>query len=250
MPHAITTVPKLIAHRGASADAPENTLAAFRLAKAQGASWLEFDAMISADEMVLLHHDDSLLRCAGLDVIVSATPYEEIAALDAGSWKGADFAGESVPTLKATLALMAELGLGANVEIKPCEGFEERTAEIVAAEIASSWPSTLPPPVISSFSMEALATARPLLPDAAEIAPLFEDIPEEWEAIAAGLSATAIHTSHKTLTPDQAKAIRAKGFALRCYTVNDPARAAELFGWGVTSVFTDKPGEMAKALGL
>lgn len=250
MPNAVLTVPKLIAHRGASADAPENTLAAFRLAKEQGASWLEFDAMISADEMVLLHHDDSLARCAGLDVIVSDTPYARIAGLDAGGWFAPAYRGEAVPTLKQAMALMAELGLGANVEIKPCEGFEERTAEVVAGLIASDWPAALPPPVISSFSMEALATARPLLPVAAEIAPLFEAIPEEWEAIAAGLSATAIHTSHKTLTPEQAKAIRAKGFSLRCYTVNDPARAAELFGWGVTSVFTDKPGVMAKALGL
>ena len=241
-------VPRLIAHRGASADAPENTLAAFRLAAAQGATWLEFDAMITADEAIVLHHDDSLTRCAGLDAVVSETPLSVVTALDAGGWFGPAFRGERVPTLAKTLTVMAELGLGANVEIKPCAGFEERTGELVAQAIARDWPATLPPPVVSSFSLEALAAARPHLPASAEIAPLFDAVPEEWEAIAAGLGAGAIHTDHKTLTPDMAKAIRGAGLALRCYTVNDPDRARALFAMGVTSVFTDKPGAMADAL--
>jgi glycerophosphoryl diester phosphodiesterase len=241
-------VPRLIAHRGASADAPENTLAAFRLAAEQGATWLEFDAMITGDEAIVLHHDDSLARCTGLDAVVSETPLTVVTSLDAGGWFGPAFKGETVPTLAETLALMARLGLGANVEIKPCEGYEERTGELVAQAIARDWPASLPPPVVSSFSLEALVAARPHLPKAAQIAPLFETVPEEWASIAAGLGAGAIHTDHKTLTPDMARAIRAAGLALRCYTVNDPDRARALFALGVTSVFTDKPGAMAAAL--
>ncbi|MBM3566284.1 MAG: glycerophosphodiester phosphodiesterase, partial [Alphaproteobacteria bacterium] len=164
----------------------------------------------------------------------------DIRKLDAGSWHQARFAGERVPTLDEALAALARLGLGANVEIKPCPGRERETAEAVAAALRARWPGRLPAPVLSSFSVESMGVAFARAPEFPR-AYLVRELPDDWRALAAAIGATAVHCNHAHVDRARVADVRAAGFAMRCWTVNDVRTAAQLFAWGVESVFTDYP---------
>jgi glycerophosphoryl diester phosphodiesterase len=97
---------EIIAHRGASFDAPENTRAAVDLAWQQNADAAEIDIHVSRDGEIVVIHDDNTRRTTGLDAEVAALSLEELKKLDAGIWKGLQFAGESIPTLDEILALI------------------------------------------------------------------------------------------------------------------------------------------------
>jgi glycerophosphoryl diester phosphodiesterase len=94
-------------------------------------------------------------------------------------------------------------------------------------------------PLLSSFSMAALAAARDAAPDLPR-ACLFDKIPADWETTAQDLGAVAIHTNHKYLTPELAQAVKAAGLGLFCYTVNTPQRAREILALGVDGFCTDR----------
>lgn len=231
-------VPRLIAHRGASADAPENTLAAFEIAARLGARWVELDAMLCGDGTPVVIHDETLKRTTGIAGEVSRKTVEDLRTLDAGSWFGPAFAGARIPTLEEAVMTIARLGLGANVEIKPAEGFERETGETVARFLTGNWPASLAPPVVSSFSREALLAAHAAAP-AHDYAPLFSKLTEGWAERIVEVGGAALHCSARHLTKPQAAAIHESGAALRCYTVNDTKTAQKLFDWGVTSIFSD-----------
>src|SRR5438552_18084162 len=97
---------EIIAHRGASADAPENTIAAFKLAFAQGADGFEADYQLTRDAKIICIHDDNTQRTTGVDGKVSEMSLAVLRRLDAGAWKGAQFAGEKLPTLEEALAIV------------------------------------------------------------------------------------------------------------------------------------------------
>lgn len=234
-------VPRIIAHRGASGHAPENTLAAIRKAHELGATWVEFDCMLSKDGRVFLNHDETLERTAGVNFRASDLELADLVHLDVGTWFSPDFAGETVPTFREVMMLLSELGMGANVEIKPCKGFETDTGLAVAKEIDGHWPGDIPPPVVSSFSKESLAAATPLLGPEVEIAQLWGRIPVEWRQELAAIGATAVHCNADRLEKEIAVQIVSNGTPLRCYTVNDAPLAEKLFGWGVNCVITDYP---------
>lgn len=238
MTQVASSVPRVICHRGASAYAPENTLAAIRKAAEMGGKWVEFDAKLTRDNHVIIMHDDDLGRTTNGSGKVAEQDWKDIQHLDAGSWFGDAFRGEPIPTLSATIALLARLGLGANVEIKPCPGRDEETAHIVAALLMEEWPDSLPPPLLSSFSRQSLAVAQKVAPRFAR-ALLISRVTPDWRAHAEALGCAAVHTNQKYLGPDQAKEIHESGMAMRAYTVNDRYRAETLFGWGVDGVFTD-----------
>ncbi|MEQ8603295.1 MAG: glycerophosphodiester phosphodiesterase family protein [Marivibrio sp.] len=232
-------VPRLIAHRGLSAEAPENTLPAFEAAAAAGFTWVEFDVMLSADGVAMVIHDESLKRTTGAKGRVSETAAADLQRLDAGSWFGSQFVGARIPTLAETLAALTRLGLGANVEIKPAKGHEEETGETVAAQLAADWPKSLPPPVVSSFSEAALRAAHSTHP-AHDYAPLFERIPDDWAARMQAVGATALHCNAKRLTKRRAEEVTQSGAAVRCYTVNEAAQSATLYSQGVSTLFCDR----------
>src|SRR5260370_4082757 len=153
-------LPKVIGHRGAMAYAPENTLASFREARRRGATWVEIDVKLTADNVPIVMHDPSLKRTTGVDRLVALTPRAELP--------------KDVPTFEEAIACFAELGLGCNVEIKPCEGREAETARVAVATLRRWWPSSLPPPLLSSVTCLSLVAAldaapaltRALLPSA------------------------------------------------------------------------------------
>ncbi|HIJ43882.1 MAG: glycerophosphodiester phosphodiesterase [Rhodospirillales bacterium] len=235
--------PPVIGHRGARGHAPENTLASIRKAAELGALWVEFDTKLSRDCEVIVYHDDDLRRTTDGRGPVAGKDLAELQALDAGGWYGNAFLGEPVPTLRQAMAVLAELVLGAVVEIKPSAGRETETGRLVAAILQEEWPPFLPPPLISSFSAEALAAAgdtAPGLPRAMN----FLKIPADWNMRLSGLGCAALHCRARKLTPQMASSICRAGFRLRCFTVNKKARAETLFGWGVSSVFTDYPDRL------
>ncbi len=122
----------VVGHRGASAHAPENTLASLRRAWELGAAWVEFDVKLTRDGVPILMHDAKLKRTTNGSGLVASLDYAAIARLDAGAWFPGAFAGERIPTLDEAVALLQELGLAANVEIKPCPGREVETGRLVA----------------------------------------------------------------------------------------------------------------------
>jgi glycerophosphoryl diester phosphodiesterase len=138
-----------------------------------------------------------------------------------------------------------------NVEIKPAEGFEIKTGRVtaaltralfaseIAAAAADSAANARSLPLFSSFSCDALMAAR----DAAPEIPrgyLVDAIPPDWHARLVALEAVALHTNHQNLSRELVQQVRAAGYGVFCYTVNDPARATEILSWGVDGFCTDR----------
>jgi glycerophosphoryl diester phosphodiesterase len=240
---AVPGLPAVIGHRGAALHAPENTLAGFRKAAKLGARWVEFDVRLSADGHCALLHDDTLERTTSGRGRTDLLGIEALRRLDAGGWFGAAFAGERVPGLEETIALLAELGLGANVEVKPAPGAEAATGRAVAEVLRAAWPKTLPPPLVSSFKEESLAAVRAAAPELAR-GLLLGAVPEDWAARAAALGCASIHCDHERLETGRAREIVAAGYTLLAYTVNDPDRARTLWEWGAAAIFTDCPDRL------
>ena len=133
---------EVTAHRGASANYPENTMAAFRGAVELGADWIELDVQQSADGEIFVMHDANLRRTTGVDAYSWELTYADIRALDAGSSFGEEFAGEPVPLLSEAIDFARESGVRLNIELKPNGheiDFEERVvALILDADFAES----------------------------------------------------------------------------------------------------------------
>jgi glycerophosphoryl diester phosphodiesterase len=233
-------LPRVIGHRGAAASAPENTLAGLRAAKVLGCRWVEFDVRLTGDGEPVLLHDDRLERTTDGRGKLSVLSLAAVRTHDAGVWFDTSFAGEQVPTLEEALMLLAELGLGANIELKAARDRETATGTVVADLLDRTWPSGAPPLLVSSFQLSALAGARRRAPGIPR-GVLFHAVPRSWRALAERFGCVTIHADHRRLRPTIVSEIRRAGYPLLAYTVNDPKRAKTLFDWGVTSVFSDVP---------
>lgn len=241
--------PKIVAHRGGGTLAPENTVAGLRAGLAYGFKAVEFDVMLSKDGIGMVMHDPEFGRTVAGSGTVPTTLARDLAAMDAGSWHSAPFQGEPVPYYTRFIDYCREQGIWMNVEIKPADGFDAATgawvarvtrdayaAEIAAAKVDGNVAQV---PLLSSFSFAALAAARDAAPDVPR-GYLLDRIPADWQAQAQELGAVAIHTNHQHLTPALAAAVKAAGYGLFCYTVNDPDRARAILLWGVDGFCTDK----------
>lgn len=236
--------PRVIGHRGAAGHAPENTLAGFRRAAMFGIRWVEFDVALTRDNEPVLLHDETVDRTTDGKGRLAAMTLGALQQLDAGSWKSAEFAGERVPTLTEAFDMLHELGLGANIEIKPTKGREAETGAVVAQQVAATWPASLPRPLLSSFKPEALAAARDAAPQLAR-GYLTNRLTRGWQKEAGALGCVSMHLSQRTLSRETAAEVRQAGYRLLSYTVNEAARARLLFDWGVEAVFTDYPDRLA-----
>jgi glycerophosphoryl diester phosphodiesterase len=231
-------LPRVFAHRGGGALAPENTLAGLRIAAAMGLRAVEFDVMLSADGSPWLIHDEMLERTTSGAGRVAETPDSVLKTLNAGACRHSSFSGEPLPTLADAAALCCELGLLANVEIKPSAGHEVVTGEVVARQVLELWQGA-PLPLLSSFSNDALAAARQvssLLP----LGCLWERPPADWLARFDALGAFSLHCACNQLDDSTLAAARSRNIPVLCYTVNAVSIAQAMFARGVTSVFTDR----------
>jgi glycerophosphoryl diester phosphodiesterase len=240
--------PRVMGHRGAAAEAPENTLVSIRKVAEAGVPWVEIDAMLTGDDVPVLFHDDTLDRTTGRTGLMAETTFAEVQGLDAGRWFGPAFAGEPLPSLDDAVALICALGLGLNLEIKPSEGRDEVTAARVIDRLEAIWPKNGPPLLISSFQVACLEVAQarhPAWPRA-----LVTTEPAAFDpGLMARLDCVAYHSYHEPMTAALAEAVRSSGYALACYTVNEVAEAERLFSLGVDCVITDYPGLMQRAFG-
>ena len=236
-------LPDVIGHRGAAGHAPENTLAGIRRARALGIGWVEFDAKLTADGRCILFHDETLDRTTDGAGRVAALTAAEVARLDAGSWFGADFAGERVPGLAQALATVTELGLRPDIEIKACPGRETETARAVIAEARASWPGSAPPPLITSFKSECMAVARDAAPDWPR-GMLYFDLPIDWRAETERLGCQVLGCLHRRLSRGIVAEATRRGLATIAFTINDPAQAAAVRNWGVDAIVSDYPDRL------
>jgi glycerophosphoryl diester phosphodiesterase len=227
-------LPKVIGHRGAKAYAPENTLASFREARRRGATWVEMDIKLTADGVPIVMHDASLKRTTGIDRLVALTPRAELP--------------KEVPTFEEAIACFQELGLGCNVEIKPCDGREAETARVAVATLRRCWPSSSPPPLLSSFKAASLAAAREAAPEFAR-AILLDELNDDWRIRTDAVGAVGVNTDGKKLAPGRAREVKQAGFALSVYTIDDPAQAKALVAMGADCIITDVPDVILQALG-
>lgn len=232
-------LPRLIGHRGAAKVAPENTAAGFAAAAAAGLRWVEVDAKITKDGVVVLMHDDSVDRTTNGFGPVESLTAAQLAELDAGSWFSSDFRGEKIPTLAAAMGQFARLGLGCNIEIKPSPGLEEETARLVVRQAQAEWPSSLPAPLISSFSRRSLEVAFALAPELPR-GYLVSKLPNDWREVAASLRCASVNLGGRGLTREIVQMVSAE-YPLAVWTVNEASRARELLSWGAASIITDDP---------
>jgi glycerophosphoryl diester phosphodiesterase len=235
-------LPRLIGHRGAAGTAPENTIASIRRARQLGAAWVEFDVKLTREGVPILMHDDRLERTTSGRGCVADHTLAAIRELDAGGWFAPAFGGESVPTLEVALAVCSELGLGINLEIKPCPGRDEETAHAVLDVLEANGTADLPPLLISSFVHPCLAVARERAPEVPR-GYLCPRLPRDWAAELEQYGCVTLHTDHRRIRGAQLAELRAAGVPILLYTVNDPRRVRKLLELGVTAVFTDRVGE-------
>jgi glycerophosphoryl diester phosphodiesterase len=237
--------PRVVAHRGGGALAPENTVAGIRTGASLGLKMVEFDAKLSADNIVFLLHDDTVDRTSDGQGAAAQMDYASIATLDAGSGFGSSFANERMPTLDEAAVACMRHGLAANIEIKPCPGRESLTGAIVAQQAARLWSAQtlVPLPLLSSFSYDALRAARDVEPDLPR-GLLLKELPPDWREQAARLECVSLHVNQLALDESRVRQIKAEGLRILAYTVNDPERARQLAAWGVDAICTDRIDEI------
>ncbi|HEY0946284.1 MAG TPA: glycerophosphodiester phosphodiesterase [Opitutaceae bacterium] len=245
--------PLIVAHRGASHDAPENTLAAQRLAWEQGADAVETDIHLTRDGRIIVLHDKSLKRTTGRDAPVVDVTLAEARTLDAGSWKSPRFAGEKLPTLAEQFALVPP-GKRLLVEIKTGPEIVPELARMLAAAGASE--ATVK---IISFNYDSLKAVREKLPRfptlylvgydtrrlEAGTQPTLADIIAQ--ARAAGLTGLDLQKTWPLTDPD-VRAIRDAGLELHVWTVDEPDVARRWIELGAASITTNRPGWLREQL--
>ena len=241
--------PPVIAHRGASVYAPENTLASFLKAKELGVRWLEFDVMLTADAEVVVIHDDTIDRTTNGKGNVVEHSYSFLKKLDAGTWFHPNFSEEKIPLFADVIEFLYQHQLAANVEIKALPGKEEITVKKVLEVISQHWRQEMTPPLISSFSLSVLRAVR-MLSASSQVALLMHEWLPNWQEICDKLQCMSVNVNEKILTSERVKKIQSTDRVVLSYTVNDVKRAAELFSWGVDAVFSDCPDKILKELHL
>jgi glycerophosphoryl diester phosphodiesterase len=231
-----------MAHRGLSAQAPENTLAAVRAAHAAGCDWVELDVQLLGDATPVIWHDATVNRCSDGRGSLADLDYPRARRLDAGSWFSDHYRGESMATLSEMLELVNGLEMGINLELKLNRG---RSVAALTDTVVPVLLEALPAErlILSSFNDEALARAREFAP-ASQLAlgVLFEVLNDDWRSRCEAIEAYSVHADWKRLNRRQAAAVVEAGHHLVCYTANDPTAFAVQWSWGAECVITDDPG--------
>ncbi len=238
--------PLLLAHRCGGAHAPENTLAGLLVAARLGCRAVEFDVMLSRDKVPVLIHDETLMRTAGVPGAVPDLSAVQLQATDVGQHFHPAFGGEMIPTLEAALAACRQLGLAANVEIKPAVGLEAETGSVVGAQIQAMPADECPAVLLSSFCAEALQAAAQRAPGLPR-ALLVEGYSPESLVFARQLGCVSLNMGWSGLEAVHVKAVLSAGLQVMVYTVNTQEAARRLVDWGVCGLFSDRP-DLLRAL--
>jgi glycerophosphoryl diester phosphodiesterase len=244
---------ELIAHRGASADAPENTLAAVELAWRQGADAVEADFRLTRDGHVVASHDESLLRAAGVDLRIAEHTLAELRRCDVGRWKGSQWAGQWLPTIDELLAITPPRGRF-YVEMKcGSEIAEPLIAAVRRSKLAEEQI------VLICFSAPLLAELRRTLSGSPTYLVVeflrdphggvwYPDADERLDAaLCHGLTGVDLMAA-RAVDPGLLKRITAAGLDLCVWTVDEPDEATRLIELGVRRITTNRPGWLREQL--
>ncbi len=244
--------PLLLAHRGASAEAPENTLAAFRLAMDEGADGLELDVWRCGSGEVVVHHDRDARRSAGSALRLDRAPWNDLRRLDVGAWKGERFEGERIPLLEEVLAALPAALV--NVELKSQGWPDLRLATAVAKLLdrlgagSRCLVSSFEPALLAAFRLRAPRVATGLLVEAPRC---LEG--RAWDArarlVPRVLGVGAIHPPANQVTAKRMAAWRRERLLVNVWTVDAPGEARRLAALGVDALVTNRPAELHAALG-
>ena len=223
---------EITAHRGASADAPENTLAAVQQAIQADADWIEIDVQESADGEVVVFHDSDFKKIANLDLKIWNAKTSDLQHIDIGSWFDPKYSDQRVPFLRDVLAA-CQGKVKVNIELKSYghgQRLEERVAEIVETE------NMVSDVVIMSLKAQAVRRMKMIRPTwrvgqlMSVMVGRFQDIEADFLAVNASFaSRNFVRQAH------------AHGKEVQVWTVNDPASMSNAIGRGVDNLITDKP---------
>jgi glycerophosphoryl diester phosphodiesterase len=233
--------PLVLGHRGASARAPENTLAAFRLALEEGADGVELDVRCCASGEPVVIHDGSAQRTAGVPVQIARASLRELRGLDAGAWRGPAFRGERIPTLDTVLRELPRAVV--NVELKSGGALTDTRLARAAAQVIRERGAARRV-VVSSFDPLLLAAFKVAAPEI-PLGVLF-DAKGRWrlrELSARTLGPAAVHPEWILAAPAEVARWRAAGLAVNVWTVDLPDDVARACALGVTAIITNVPEE-------
>ena len=237
---------EIIAHRGASFDAPENTLAAVNLAWQQGADAVEFDIHLTKDGRLVALHDDSTGRTAGLDRPVAEQTLAELQQLDVGQWKDARFVGEPIPTLEALLATVPS-GKRVFVEVKcgpggGCGAGARGSSQRVASRTGGGGQfltcglcrRQAGPATTCGLSARQLQTRRKIR----------RLVPPPWKSLIAAAQRDGLDgldLNFHRVDSAVVNQLKAAGLRIYVWTVDDPVIARWMIDAGVEGLTTNRP---------
>jgi glycerophosphoryl diester phosphodiesterase len=233
----------VIAHRGASGHAPENTLAAFRRAVALGASFIETDLHLSRDAHFVAIHDDTVNRTTNGQGKVHDLTLADLRRLDAGSWFGSEFSGERIPTLDEILEFSKKNDVVFYLELKPTGAWGGEHALIGAlresGEIARA--------VVISFEAGNIAALRKIEPTLMT-GLLFDGQIDQPLERAVEVGARQLAVRGDLVTPALIAEAHKRDLQIVCWTVNQPAHMRMLIEAGVDGIMSDYPDRLVAAL--
>ena len=227
---------KILAHRGYSANYPENTMIAFQEAAKMAIWGVEFDVHLTKDNQLVVIHDESIDRTSTGKGYVKDMTLEELRAFDYGSWFAPEFAGQTIPTLAETLAIFKSTPFQINIEIKS-DIFEYPGIEaLIANEIhAFNLEDRV---IISSFNHESIARFQQIMPNV-KTALLFASLIVNLEDYVKTFGTDAIHIPYYYGMRSIVQHAIKNGMTVRTYTVNDAKVARQLESLGIEAIFSD-----------
>ena len=229
----------VIAHRGASGHAPENTLAAFKRAIALGAAFIETDLQLSRDSRFVAIHDDTVNRTTNGQGKVHDLSLADLRRLDAGSWFGSEFAGERIPTLEEILEFSKKHDVVFYLELKPSGSWGGEHALIGALRESGEIART----VVISFDAGILGALRRIEPTLMT-GLLFDGQIDKPLERAVEIGARQLAVRSDLVTPALLTEARKKDLQVVCWTVNQPAHMRLLIEAGVDGIMSDYPDRL------
>ena len=232
----------LIAHRGASGHAPENTLAAFKKAVTLGATFIETDLQLTRDARLVAIHDETVNRTTNGKGAVHDMTLAELRRLDAGSWFGSEFAGERIPTLDEVLDFAKKYDVIFYLEMKPGGSWGGEHALIGGLRQSGEIART----IVISFDAAILATVRKIEPTVMT-ALLYDGHIEKPLDQALQVGARQLAIRGDLVSPALLTAAREKDLQVVCWTVNHSAHMRLLMNAGVDGIMSDYPDRLLAA---
>jgi glycerophosphoryl diester phosphodiesterase len=239
--------PLIIAHRGASAEAPENTLAAFQAAARAGADGIELDVTMCASGDVVVIHDDTIDRTTNGSGRVRDMSLETLRLFDAGRWFDARYQGQVIPSLADVVDLVGE-SLFINIEIKSAglkdEGLEDGVIDLIRRRSIGHRV------LISSFNPMALWRVRRRAPELHRALLTAPDMPlllaRGWPA--ALVQPHALHPHYSQVDDRYIQRAHQNGRQVNAWTVDDPEETRRLYHLGIDGIITNHPARLRTVL--